>query len=88
MDEYADDMLQELAEHIPTGKGVRTPMRHSLELTREQCPQSVEEEEEMQDVPYRSVIGKLMYFQHALRLDISHSTTLCARFMDKPGLPH
>ena len=28
MDEYADDMLQELAEHIPTGKGVRTSTRH------------------------------------------------------------
>jgi hypothetical protein len=85
MDEYADDMLQELAEHIPTEKGVRKPMRHSVELTREQCPQSEEEdEEEMQDVPYRSVIGKLMYFQNALRLDISHSTTMCARFMDKP----
>ena len=89
MDEYADDMLQELAEHIPTEKGVRKPMRHSLELTREQCPQSEEEdEEEMQEVPYRSVIEKLMYFQNALRLDISHSTTMCARFMDKPWLPH
>ena len=84
MDEYADDMLQELAEHIPTGKGVRTSMRHSFELTREQCPQSEEEEEEMQEVPYRSVSEKLLYFQNALRLDITHSTTMCARFMDKP----
>ena len=78
------DMLQELAEHIPTEKGVRKPMRHSLELTREQCPQSEEDEEEMQEVPYRSVIEKLMYFQNALRLDITLSTTMCARFMDKP----
>ena len=59
-------MLQELAEHIPTGKGVRTSMRHSFELTREQCPQSEEEEEEMQEVSYRSVIGKLLYFQNVL----------------------
>jgi len=55
-------MLQELAEHIPTGKGVRTSMRHSFELTREQCPQSEEEEEEMQEVSYRSSIGRLFVF--------------------------
>ena len=89
MDEYADMMLQELAPYIPSGaRRVNTPMRHGLRLSREQSPTTEEEEEEMQEIPYRSVIGKLMYFQNALRLDLSHSTTLYARFMDKPGMAH
>jgi hypothetical protein len=35
--------------------------RHGVALTKEQCPQTPQQVEQMKDVPYASAVGSLMY---------------------------
>jgi hypothetical protein len=46
------------------------PFRHGVPLTKEQCPKTPQEEEQMKDVPYASVVGSLMYAMLCTRPDI------------------
>ena len=39
-------------------------------------------------LPYRSIIGILMYLVNAIRLDLAFSVNTCARFMANPGPAH
>jgi len=39
-------------------------------------------------IPYRKTTGMLMFYQIAMRLDISFPVGKCARYMANPGMPH
>lgn len=43
---------------------------------------------EMQNVPYASAVGSLMYAMVCTRLDIAHAVSTVSRFMSNPGRPH
>ena len=40
---------------------VKTPMNPSVRLTKDQCPKTEEEREEMRNIPYMNTVGALMY---------------------------
>jgi hypothetical protein len=45
------------------------PFRHGVTLTKEQCPQTPQQVEQMKDVPYASAVGSLMYVMLCTRPD-------------------
>ncbi|KAJ3474391.1 hypothetical protein NLI96_g12482 [Meripilus lineatus] len=57
-------------------------------LSIEQSPQTAEEIQDMKMVPYRELIGALMYASIGTRPDISFSVSLLAQFMSNPGRAH
>jgi len=42
----------------------------------------------MENVPYASVVGSLMYAQTCTRLDISFAVGMLGRYQSNPGLKH
>jgi hypothetical protein len=63
-------------------------MDNGLKLSRDDCPQSESEKENMKQYPYREVIGALNYLVSTVRPDLSFSVNYLARFMDNPGKIH
>lgn len=56
-------------------------------LTSDMSPKSPDEVRAMQDVPYRQLVGSLMYVLQT-RPDVAYSVQQCARFMHNPGQQH
>jgi len=67
---------------------VATPMEENLKLSKAMCPDSPEKKEGMANVPYRELIGKLLYLAVATRPDISYAVGVLCRFVDNPGPLH
>ena len=67
---------------------VTTPMDPSVRLSKDQCPKTDEEKEDMADVPYRELIGSLMYASVATRPDVAHAITALSQFLENPGRVH
>lgn len=51
-------------------------------------PKTESEKREMDDKPYRSILGSVMWGQLATRPDLSFSISLLARFQANPGIEH
>ena len=83
---YIEKELQHL--FIENSKAFSTPLPHHLELTKELCPKTHEEEDKMSKVPYASAIRSLMYAMVCTRLDISHVVRVVSRYMSHPRIEH
>lgn len=57
---------------------VSTLLKPGRTMSKAQCPNTNEEKEEMRGVPYREVIGGLLYLARMTRPDISYAITLLA----------
>ena len=73
------------AEHF---KPVINPARKEIKLSKEQMPVTPEEKQDMARVPYRQVVGSLMYLASGTRPDIAQALRECARYCSNPGRPH
>ncbi|GBM31933.1 Retrovirus-related Pol polyprotein from transposon TNT 1-94 [Araneus ventricosus] len=69
-------------------KTVKTPLDPSVKLTKEMCPKTEAEKDEMSLYPYRSLIGSLMYLAIYTRPDICHTVRHLSQFNENPGMPH
>lgn len=69
-------------------KSVATPMEISTVLTKQSSPQTNEERIQMQNVPYRELIGALIYLSNATRPDIAFVASALSRFCTNPGPTH
>ena len=49
------------------------PARHGIILSKEQCPKTPQEEEDMRRIPYASAVGSLMYAMLCTRPDICYT---------------
>ena len=63
-------------------------MDPSIQLSKDQCPQTPEEVAEMCKVPYHEAVGSLNYCAVATQPDITFSVSLLAQFMENPGRVH
>ena len=59
-----------------------------VKLRAESSPNTPEEQAEMCDVPYRSVVGSLLYASLGTRPDITHAVAEASRFLSNPGQVH
>lgn len=67
---------------------VATPLDPSLPMFKEDCPKTKEERDKMKNVPYRELIGSLLYLSGNTRPDITFSVTKLAQFSGDPGPKH
>ena len=63
-------------------------MAPGVVLTRDQSPKTSEEVEEMENIPYMSAVGSLLYLAITTRSDIAYTASVLARFNSKPGIAH
>ena len=69
-------------------RGVVTPLEPNVKFSKAQEPSTKEEEQKMEDIPYRQAIGSLMYLMVSTRPDIASSIQVFAKYMQNPGIEH
>ena len=67
---------------------VSTPMEENIKLSVRMSPTDSEGKALMAKVPYRELIGKLIYLAVATRPDISYAIGVLCRFVENPGPEH
>lgn len=67
---------------------VTTPMDSNQKLSKNMSPQSSSEREEMSSIPYRELVGGLVYISQGTRPDISFAVNALSIFNDNPGRAH
>ena len=83
---YIDKVLARFS--MPNSKKGLLPARHGIALSKEQCPKTPQEEEDMRRVPYASAVGSLMYAKLCTRPDICYAVGIVSRYQSNPGLDH
>jgi len=67
---------------------VTTPLSSGIRLTQDDCPVTEEEKRDMENIPYASLIGALMYAAIGTRPDIAFTVGALSRFLGNPGRLH
>ena len=65
-----------------------TPVAKGDKLSLLQCPKTDLEVKEMQDIPYASAVGSIMYAQVCTRPDIAYIVGMLGRYLSNPGMDH
>lgn len=65
-----------------------TPVAKGDKFSLNQCPKSTLEIKEMQNIPYASAVGSLMYAQVCTRPDIAYIVGMLGRYLSNPGMDH
>jgi hypothetical protein len=84
-EQYIDKLLERFG--MEDCNPSKTPMEHKTKLSKSMSPQNTKEEEEMKNVPYRPLVGGLLYLLKT-RADLTYAITETSRFLDNPGQPH
>ncbi|UYV79131.1 hypothetical protein LAZ67_17001199 [Cordylochernes scorpioides] len=69
-------------------RGVSTPLDNSIPITKKDCPTTDKEKDEIKHVPYRELIGSLLYLANSSRPDMTFAVTKLAQFFSNPGERH
>ena len=85
-----DAYLQKVLErfNLADANAVPTPGAPGQQLSKQDCPDDVEEQQEMAKKPFRALVGSLMYAYVSSRPDIGAALTKVAAFCQNPGGPH
>ena len=67
---------------------VGMPLEPGLKLSKDQCPTSDEERARAAKLPFRELVGSLMYLAHSTRPDICYSVAKLGQFANDPGWTH
>jgi len=73
---------------MKNSKHVSTPLASHFKLSSKDCPTNEYGKEEMQTIPYSSVVGSLMYAMVCTRLDIAHVVGVVSCFLDNSRKEH
>ncbi|KAL2497738.1 cysteine-rich RLK (RECEPTOR-like protein kinase) 8 [Abeliophyllum distichum] len=69
-------------------KAVSVPLANHFILSKDQCPQSNDELEYMNKVPYSNVIGSVMYTMVCTKPNIAYYVSVLSIYMSNPGEQH
>ncbi|KAL4035561.1 hypothetical protein IC575_004263 [Cucumis melo] len=83
---YIDKMLVRYL--MQNSKKGLLPFRHGVHLSKEQCPKTPQEVEDIRRIPYASTMGSLMYAMLCTRPDICYAVGIVSRYQSNPGLDH
>ena len=83
---YIDKVLARFS--MQNSKKGLLPTRHGVSLSKSQCPQTPQEEEDMRRFPYASAVGSLMYAMLCTRPDICYAVGVVSRYQSNPGPAH
>lgn len=82
---YIDDIMKRFK--MDESKPLSTPME-GVHLSWDMCPADDEQREVMKQIPYRNLIGSLMYAMVATRPDIAVTVSRLSQFLSNPGMEH
>jgi hypothetical protein len=82
---YIEELLERF--HMQDANTADTPM-DVTPLSKEMGPKTEEERRELGDIPYREIIGSLLYIARCTRPDIAFAVNVLSRFSTNPGRPH
>ena len=83
---YTDKMLKKFS--MDQSKKGYLPMSHGIYLSKDMCPKTDVEVHNMQNVPYASVVGSIMYAMMCTRPDVSYALSVTIKFQANPGESH
>ncbi len=84
--QYIDKMLKRFS--MENANPVDFPCASGIQLTSEMSPKTDEEKTKMKKVPYRQLVGALMFCSVTCRPDIAYVVKELARYAHKPGFGH
>ncbi|KAK9033664.1 hypothetical protein V6N11_049850 [Hibiscus sabdariffa] len=80
---YIDKVLKRFS--MEESKRGFLPMRHGISLSKEMCPSTPQEREQMSQIPYASAIGSIMYAMICTRPDLSYALSMTSRYQANSG---
>ncbi|GJW06059.1 retrotransposon protein, putative, ty1-copia subclass [Tanacetum coccineum] len=83
---YMDKILKRY--RMDNSKRGHIPMQERLDLNKTQGASTPEEVKRMQNVPYASVVGSIMYVVRCTRQDVAFTQNITSRFQQNPGECH
>ncbi|KAL9265865.1 Retrovirus-related Pol polyprotein from transposon TNT 1-94-like protein [Drosera capensis] len=83
---YIDKVLDRFG--MQNSKPGNTPVAKGDKFSLNQCPKGNLEIQEMQEVPYASAVGSLMYAQVCTRPDIAYIVGVLGTYLSNPGMDH
>ncbi|GJX34036.1 retrotransposon protein, putative, ty1-copia subclass [Tanacetum coccineum] len=83
---YMDKILKRY--RMDNSKHGHSPMQERLDLNKTQGASTPEEVKRMQNVPYASVVGSIMYAVRYTRPDVAFAQNITRNFQQNPGEPH
>ena len=83
---YIDKILVKYS--MQNSKKGNLPFRHGIILSKEQCPKTPQEVEDMKKILYASVVGSLMYAMLCTRPNICYAVGIVSRYQSNPGYDH
>ncbi len=84
---YIDKILHTLDLDPERFKFKDTPASNNVSLSELMCPTTESERMQMKEIPYRSVVGELLYLLHT-RPDIEFAVHQVCKYMHNPGTEH
>lgn len=86
---YLKDVLIRFEEYISSKNyNPNTPLPPGIILTKKMSPETTGDIESMNNLPYRELIGSLMYLAVGTRPDIAFAMSVLSRFVSNPGEQH
>ncbi|GKB38525.1 retrotransposon protein, putative, ty1-copia subclass [Tanacetum coccineum] len=83
---YMDKILKRY--RMDNSKHGHIPMQERLDLNKTQGASTPEEVKRMQNVPYASAVGSIMYVVRCTRPDVAFAQNITSRFQQNPGESH
>ncbi|GKA63330.1 retrotransposon protein, putative, ty1-copia subclass, partial [Tanacetum coccineum] len=83
---YMDKILKRY--RMDNSKRGHIPMQERLDLNKTQGASTPEEVKRMQNVPYASAVGSIMYDVRCTRPDVAFAQNITSRFQQNPGECH
>ena len=85
-EEYVKKVLNKF--YMKNEKPISTSLAYILNYLRKHSPTNKQDGVHMNQVPYGSAIGSLMYPVFCTRLDITHAIRVVSKYMDNLGKQH
>ena len=83
---YIEDILKKYG--MENCRPISTPMDMNRKLSKEMCPKTPEEIEDMKNIPYQSAVGSLMYLMLGTRPDIAFAVGAVSQYNSNYGKEH
>lgn len=84
--QYIENILKRF--NMENCKPISTPVNVSMKLAKSMNPKTEEQRKEMEKVPYRELVGSLMYLATSTRPDIAHIVSALGQYNNDPGEEH
>ena len=85
-EKYIEDVLRRY--RMEGFQSITSPLATYFRLSKEDSPSTDEDRADMQDVPYASAVGNLMYVMICTQPDIAYAVSTINRYMANPGRQH